>query len=120
MTKLSRIEFFATLSSESSFTGVLSLVLSGTSLTLLLVGFILDTKRVCALTLKIVYVLLVEFVCLESKSKPICPCIPSRKADQKILVGSVKVNLLSNGYRADKSTIFGIRGLWGLNFWGQN
>ena len=30
------------------------------------------------------------------------------------LVGSVKVNFLSYRYRADKSTIFGIRGLWGL------
>ena len=31
-----------------------------------------------------------------------------------ILVGSVKVNCLSYRYRADKSTIFGMRGLWGL------
>ena len=30
------------------------------------------------------------------------------------LVGSVKVNFLSYCYRADKSTIFGMRGLWGL------
>ena len=30
------------------------------------------------------------------------------------LVGSVKVNFLSYRYRADKSTIFGMRGLWGL------
>ena len=29
-------------------------------------------------------------------------------------VGSVKVNVLSYRYRADKSTIFGMRGLWGL------
>ena len=31
-----------------------------------------------------------------------------------ILVGSVKVIFLSYRYRADKSTIFGMRGLWGL------
>ena len=31
-----------------------------------------------------------------------------------IVVGSVKVNFLSYRYRADKSTIFGMRGLWGL------
>ena len=31
-----------------------------------------------------------------------------------LLVGSVKVNFLSYRYRADKSTIFGMRGLWGL------
>ena len=30
------------------------------------------------------------------------------------VVGSVKVNFLSYRYRADKSTIFGMRGLWGL------
>ena len=30
-----------------------------------------------------------------------------------ILVGSVKVIFLSYRYRADKSTIFGMRGLWG-------
>ena len=30
------------------------------------------------------------------------------------IVGSVKVNFLSYRYRADKSTIFGMRGLWGL------
>ena len=30
------------------------------------------------------------------------------------LVGSVKVNFLSYRYRADKSAIFGMRGLWGL------
>ena len=30
------------------------------------------------------------------------------------LVGSVKVNILSYRYRADKSTIFGMRGLWVL------
>ena len=30
------------------------------------------------------------------------------------LVGSVKVNFVSSRYRADKSTIFGMRGLWGL------
>ena len=29
-------------------------------------------------------------------------------------MGSVKVNFLSYRYRADKSTIFGMRGLWGL------
>ena len=33
---------------------------------------------------------------------------------QGMLVGSVKVNSLSYRYRADKSTIFGMRGLWGL------
>ena len=31
-----------------------------------------------------------------------------------LIVGSVKVNFLSYRYRADKSTIFGMRGLWGL------
>ena len=31
-----------------------------------------------------------------------------------IIVGSVKVNFLSYHYRADKSTIFGMRGLLGL------
>ena len=31
-----------------------------------------------------------------------------------LVVGSVKVNFLSYRYRADKSTIFGMRGLWGL------
>ena len=31
-----------------------------------------------------------------------------------IIVGSVKVNFLSYRYRADKSTNFGMRGLWGL------
>ena len=65
MTKLSRIEFFGTLSSESSFTGVLLLVLSVTSLTLLVVGSILYTTSVFALILKIVWVLLVEFNYLE-------------------------------------------------------
>ena len=65
MTKLSRIEFFGTLSSESSFTGVLLLVLSETSLTLLVVGSILYTTSVFALILKIVWVLLVEFIYLE-------------------------------------------------------
>ena len=30
------------------------------------------------------------------------------------IVGSVKVIFLSYRYRADKSTIFGMRGLWGL------
>ena len=30
------------------------------------------------------------------------------------IVGSVKVNFLSYLYRVDKSTIFGMRGLWGL------
>ena len=30
------------------------------------------------------------------------------------LVGSVKVNFLSYCYRVDKSTIFGMRGLWRL------
>ena len=30
------------------------------------------------------------------------------------IVGSVKVNFLSYRYRVDKSTIFGMRGLWGL------
>ena len=30
------------------------------------------------------------------------------------IVGSVKVNFLSYRYRTDKSTIFGMRGLWGL------
>ena len=30
------------------------------------------------------------------------------------VVGSVKVNFLSYRYRADKSTIFGMRGLWGI------
>ena len=29
-------------------------------------------------------------------------------------MGSVKVNFLSYRYRADKSTIFGMGGLWGL------
>ena len=29
-------------------------------------------------------------------------------------MGSVKVIFLSYRYRADKSTIFGMRGLWGL------
>ena len=35
------------------------------------------------------------------------------------IVGSVKVNFLSYRYRANKSTMFGIRGLWGLtiNSW---
>ena len=65
MTKLSRIEFFGTLSSESSFTDVLLLVLSETSLTLLVVGFILYITSVFALILKIVWVLLVEFIYLE-------------------------------------------------------
>ena len=32
----------------------------------------------------------------------------------RMLVGSVKVNFLSYHYRTDKSTIFGMRGLWGL------
>ena len=31
-----------------------------------------------------------------------------------IIVGSVKVNFFSYRYRADKSTNFGMRGLWGL------
>ena len=31
-----------------------------------------------------------------------------------LVVGSVKVNFFSYRYRADKSTIFGMRGLWGL------
>ena len=31
-----------------------------------------------------------------------------------MVVGSVKVNFLSYRYRADKSTIFGMRDLWGL------
>ena len=31
-----------------------------------------------------------------------------------VIVGSVKVNFLRYRYRADKSTIFGMRGLWGL------
>ena len=31
-----------------------------------------------------------------------------------VIVGSVKVNFLSYRYRADKSTIFGMRGLWAL------
>ena len=30
------------------------------------------------------------------------------------IVGSVEVNFLSYRYRADKSTIFGMRGLWSL------
>ena len=29
-------------------------------------------------------------------------------------LGSVKVNFFSYRYRVDKSTIFGMRGLWGL------
>ena len=33
---------------------------------------------------------------------------------EKLIVGSVKVNFLSYRYRADKSTIFGMRGLLGL------
>ena len=33
---------------------------------------------------------------------------------QGYIVGSVKVNFLSYRYRADKSTIFGMRGLLGL------
>ena len=38
-----------------------------------------------------------------------------------LIVGSVivKVNFLSYRYRADKITIFGMRGLWG-HIWGQN
>ena len=36
------------------------------------------------------------------------------KTSQGWIVGSVKVNFLSYRYRADKSTIFGMRGLWGL------
>ena len=31
-----------------------------------------------------------------------------------MIVGSVKVNFFSYLYRVDKSTIFGMRGLWGL------
>ena len=31
------------------------------------------------------------------------------------IVGSVKVNFLSYCYRADKSTVFGMRGLWSLS-----
>ena len=34
-----------------------------------------------------------------------------------IIVGSVKVIFLSYRYRADKSTIFGMRGLWGLTIY---
>ena len=42
--------------------------------------------------------------------------MPSRFQLMHVLhkVASVKVNFLSNSYRADKSTIFGMRGLWGL------
>ena len=40
--------------------------------------------------------------------------ILSTKRETVIIVGSVKVNFLSYRYRADKSTIFGMRGLWGL------
>ena len=31
-----------------------------------------------------------------------------------IIMGSVKVNFLSYRYGVDKSTMFGMRGLWGL------
>ena len=39
---------------------------------------------------------------------------PCKKFPLYKIVGSVKVNFLSYRYRADKSTIFGMRGLWGL------
>ena len=45
-----------------------------------------------------------------------CSELPNvQKCENRLVVGSVKVNFLSYRYRADKSTIFGtMRGLWGL------
>ena len=55
-----------------------------------------------------------DFKQLQKRALRVCLALDGRSNVNDLIVGSAKVNFLSYRYRADKSTIFGMRGLWGL------